>query len=54
MRLILAGMAITGEKGHEPKSYETLIVIASLLFNFTIVNMRGLNKSLNIKLNRFF
>ena len=42
-------MAITGVKEHEPKSYETLIVIASLLFNFTIVNVRGLNKSSNIK-----
>ena len=29
--------------------YETLIVIATLLFKFTVVNMKGLNKSLNIK-----
>ena len=47
--LIILGIAKAGVKGHEPKSYETLLVIASLLFNFTIVNMRGLNKSLNIK-----
>ena len=33
---------------HEPMSYETLLVIAGLFFNFTIVKMRGPNKSLNI------
>ena len=51
MLVIKLEMAITGVKGHEHKSYEThsaLLVIASLLFNFTIVNMRGLNKSFNI------
>ena len=42
-------MARTRVKGHEPKSYETLLVIAGLLFNFTTVNMRGPNKTLNIK-----
>ena len=30
-------------------SHETLLVIAGIFFNFTIVKMRGPNKSLNIK-----
>ena len=34
-------------KGHEPESYETLLVIAGLLFKVTIVMIRGPNKSLN-------
>ena len=32
-------------KGHESKPYEALLVIAGLLFKFTIVNLRGPNKS---------
>ena len=40
---------MTSMKGHESKSYETLLVIAGLLFEFTIVKMRGPNKSLNRK-----
>ena len=38
---------MTSMKGHESKSYETLLVIDGLLFNFTIVKMRGPNKSFN-------
>ena len=34
-------------KGLESKSYEAMLVIAGLLFKFTIVKLRGLNKSLN-------
>ena len=34
-------------KGHKSKSYDTLLVIAGLLFKFTLVKMRGPNKSLN-------
>ena len=33
-------------KGNEPKLYRTLIVIASLFFEFTIVKIRGPNKNL--------
>ena len=43
------GKAMTSEKGHESVSYETWLVIASLLFIFTTVKMRGPNKSLNLK-----
>ena len=34
-------------KGHEPVSYETMLVVAGLLLKFTIVKMRGPNKQLN-------
>ena len=37
---------MTSIKGHESTLYEALLVIAGLLFNFTIVKMRGPNKSL--------
>ena len=37
---------MTSMKGHESKSYEALLVIAGLLFESTIVKMRGPNKSL--------
>ena len=37
------------EKGHESTLYETLLAVAGLLFNFTIVKMRGPNKSLKLK-----
>ena len=40
-------MAMTSVKGHESMSYETMLVIAGLLFKFTIVKMRGPNKPLN-------
>ena len=39
---------MTSIKGHE---YEALLVIAGHLFNFTIVKMRGPNKSLKHKNN---
>ena len=35
---------MTRVKGHEPMSYETLLVLAGPLFIFTIVTMRGPNK----------
>ena len=37
------GKAIASMKGHEPKLYETRLVIAGLLFEFTIVKLRGPN-----------
>ena len=40
-------MAMTSVKGHESMSYETMLVIAGLLFKFAIVKMRGPNKPLN-------
>ena len=40
---------MTSKKGQESTPYEALLVIAGLLFNFTIVKMRGPNKSLNHK-----
>ena len=40
---------MTSVKGHESMSYETMLVIAGLLFKFTIVKMRKPNKSLNRK-----
>ena len=43
------GMAMTNTKGHESTSYETILVVAGLLFIFTIVNMKGPNKQLNHK-----
>ena len=39
--------ALTSSKGHESMLYGTLLVIVGLLFKFTIVKMRGPNKSLN-------
>ena len=36
-------------KGHEPKSYETKLVITGLFFKFTIVKLKGPNKSINNK-----
>ena len=47
--LVLRGKAITQVKGHEPKLYEALGVIAGLFFKFTIVKMKGPNKPLNHK-----
>ena len=41
------GRAITSVKGHEPTPYETLLVTVGLFFEFTVVEMRGLNKTLN-------
>ena len=41
-------MAITQAIGHEPRLYETLRVIVGLFLTFTIVKMRGPNKSLNL------
>ena len=41
-------------KGQESTPYEALLVIAGLLFNFTIVKMRGPNKSLNPKSSYLF
>ena len=38
---------MTSIKGHESKSYETVVVIAGLPFKFTTVKMRGPNKQLN-------
>ena len=32
-------------KEHEPKLYETLLVIAGLFFKFTIVKLKGPNKN---------
>ena len=40
---------MTEAKGHEPKMYETLTVIAGLFFTFIILKMKGPNKSLNCK-----
>ena len=39
---------ITKVKGHEPKLFETPIVIAGLFFEFTIVKMRGPNKIIKL------
>ena len=39
-------IVITEAKGHEPKLYETPLVIAGLFFKFTIVKMNGPNKNL--------
>ena len=36
----LRGTAMTRVKGHESRSYETLLEVAGLLFKFTIVKMR--------------
>ena len=47
--IMLRGMALTNVKWHESMSYETMLVIAGLLFKFTIVKMRKPNKSLNRK-----
>ena len=45
---------MTSIKGKESTPYEALLVIAGLLFNFTIVKMRGPNKydlkTLNLKI----
>ena len=38
---------MTSIKGQESMPFEAQLVIAGLLFNFTIVKMRGPNKSLN-------
>ena len=43
--LFIHTAVMTSMKGHESKSYETLLVIAGLLFKFTIVKMRGPNRS---------
>ena len=45
---------MTSKKGQESTPYEALLVIAGLLFNFTIVKMRGPNKSLNPKSSYLF
>ena len=37
---------MTSVKGHEFMSYETLLVLAGLLFKFTIVKMSGPNKNI--------
>ena len=39
-------MAKTQAKGHESKSYKTLRATAGLFLTFTIVKMKGPNKSL--------
>ena len=44
-------MATASIKGHQSKSNETILVVAGLLFKFTIVKMRGPNKQLNHKKN---
>ena len=40
---------MTKAKEHEFKPYKALLVIIGLLFNFTIVKMKGPNKSLRTK-----
>ena len=35
-------------KGHEPKLYEALVVIAGLFFEFTSVKMKGPNKQIKL------
>ena len=47
--VLIVGMVMTEAKGHEPKMYETLTVIAGLFFTFIILKMKGPNKSLNCK-----
>ena len=41
------GKVITQVKGHEPRLYEALQVIAGLFFKIYIVEMKGPNKKLN-------
>ena len=42
----MRGKAITQVKGHEPKLYEALVVFACIFFKFTIVKMKGPNKTI--------
>ena len=42
-------MTITKVKGHEPRLYEALRVIAGPFSKFTIVKMKGPNKSIKLK-----
>ena len=49
---MLRGMALTSVIWHESMSYETMLVIAGLLFKFTIVKKREPNKSLDRKKHR--
>ena len=44
-------MTITKVKGHEPRLYESLRVIAGPFSKFTIVKMKGPNKSIKLKKN---
>ena len=41
--------AIILVKGHESKQYVALHVIVGLLYKYTIVKMKGLNKTLRTK-----
>ena len=45
----IQGKAIARVKGHELTSYETSLVVVGLLFKFTTVELRGPNKTLNLK-----
>ena len=46
--------AIILVEGHESKQYVALRVIVGLLYNFTIVKMKGPNKTLRTNLSNIF
>ena len=45
----ILGEAITSVKGQEHTLNETSLVLVGLLFKFTTVELRGPNKTLNLK-----
>ena len=45
----MSGVAIIIVKGHESKQYNALCVIVGLFYNFTIVKMKGPNKTFRPK-----